>query len=336
MASNLARTVLGDIPADRLGVTMVHEHLVLPTRQMWPWVQGADGQLTQDGPTFLAGSLANYRQHGGGTLVDVSASHHKPDPRMWRAISEQTGVHIIASTGFTKEPMYPPWVEQWGIDEFEQFFVKEISEGLGDSDVKAGIISEVGSFRNLIRPREEKVLRAAARAAKRTGVPISTHCTLGTMPLAQLDLFEQEGMDLGRVAIGHQDLHSNLEVHEAIMQRGAFVQFDTIGKERYDYVIQENRGLGEVEYISERHYRKDADRLACLVELVKRGHAKQLMLSQDMSDSESFFSPDTHGKWGYAFLLGSFVPRLRAAGVPEEAIQVMLVDNPSKFFSLGG
>jgi phosphotriesterase-related protein len=157
------------------------------------------------------------------------------------------------------------------------------------------------------------------------------------MGLAQLDILEEEGVDLSRVVIGHQDLRSDLDTHEAIMKRGAYVQYDTIGKERYDYVIQENRGLWEagpalrVEYLAERHYRQDDDRLACLVELINRGYADHIMLSQDMSAREACLNPNTHGEWGYAYLLGNFVPRLREAGVSEDALHLMLVENPRRF-----
>ncbi len=333
MAATKARTVRGDIAAEQLGKTMVHEHLRLPPQQFWPWTKGADGKPVQEGLPFLVNSVKYFAQHGGGTLVDVTASNNKPDPLMLRELSEKTGVHVIVSTGFYKEPMYPAWVQKWEIEDFERFFVKEITEGIGETGVKAGIISEIGTFRNRVNPREEKVLRAAARAHKHTGAPISTHCTLGTMPLAQLDILEEEGVDMAHLALGHQDLRSDVDVHEQVIKRGAFVQYDTIGKERYDYVIQENRGLGEVEYLSERHYRKDDDRFACLVELVKRGYAKQIMLSQDMSAVESCFNPETHGTWGYAYLLGGFVPRLRAAGVSDEALELMLVENPKRFFA---
>jgi len=331
------QTVRGDISPDELGITMTHEHLRMPPKHFWPWVAGKDGKRQQDGLAFLIETTSRFAESGGKTLVDVTASHHQPDPGTLRQLSEATGLNIVVSTGFYKEPLYPPFVLDWGVDDFKDFFVKELTEGAGDSGIKAGIIGEIGTFRNRVNPREEKVFRAAARAHLCTGAPISTHATLGTMGLAQLDILEDEGVDLSRVVIGHQDLRSDLDTHEAIMKRGAYVQYDTIGKERYDYVIQENRGRWEagpdlrVEYLAERHYRKDDDRLACLVELIDRGYADQIMLSQDMSAREACLNPNTHGEWGYAYLLESFVPRLREAGVSEDAIRMMLVENPSKF-----
>lgn len=335
MQTGTIQTVRGNIPPDELGICMMHEHLCKPPQFFWPWVGQADGKYQRDGLAFLINSVLHYARFGGRTLVDVTASHNKTDPRELCQLSEATGVNIIVSTGFYKEPFYPSFVLDWGVDEFAKFFVKELTEGIGDTGVKAGLIGEVGTFRNRVNPREEKVLRAAARAHFRTGAPISTHATLGTMGMAQLDILEDEGVNLSRVVIGHQDLHSDISTHEMLIKRGAYIQFDTIGKERYDYVIQENRGLGEVEYLQERHYRQDNDRLVCLLELIQRGYADHIMLSQDLSVTESCFNPETHGEWGYAYLLGGFIPRLRAAGVSEEAIHLMLVDNPKKFLALG-
>jgi len=337
MQAGQVQTVRGEISPDELGITMMHEHLRLPPAAFWPWITAPDGGRRQDGLAFLSDATTQYAGLGGRTLVDVTASHHQPDPLMLRQLSETTGLNVIMSTGFYKEPLYPSLVLEWDVNDFVAFFVKELTEGAGDTGIKAGIIGEIGTFRHRINPREEKVLRAAARAHLRTGAPISTHATLGTMGLAQLDILEQEGVDLSRVVIGHQDLQSDVDTHEAIINRGAYVQYDTIGKERYEYVIQENRGSWEaapglqVEYLAERHYRKDEDRLACLVELINRGHADHIMLSQDLSARESCLNPDTHGEWGYAYLLGSFVPRLRGAGVSEEDIGLMLVENPRRF-----
>lgn len=331
------QTVCGDIAPDELGVTLMHEHLRPPVKYIWPWVSGPDNRRSQDDLAWLIDVVRPYVACGGRTMAEVSSHHRQIDNRAEQlvALSEATGMHIVMGTAFYKEPMYPEWVQKWGIEDFQAFFLKNVTEGIGNTSIKAGIIGEIGTFRGRVNPREEMVLRAAARVHRQTGVPISTHCTLGTMPMAQIDILEDEGMSLSRVVLGHQDLRSDVDVHEAAIKRGAYIQYDTIGKERYDYVIQENRGLGEVEYLSERHYRKDADRLACLVELVKRGCAGHIMLSQDMSVTESFFNPDTHGRFGYTYLLDCFVPHLREAGVSEADINTMLVENPKRFLAFG-
>jgi phosphotriesterase-related protein len=111
--------------------------------------------------------------------------------------------------------------------------IDEIVIGIDGTSLKAGIIAEIGSSEGMITEREAKVFKAAARAHNETGRPISTHTSFSTMGLEQLALLKRESVDLSRVVVGHCDLKDNLENILRMIDLGAYVQFDTIGKNNY-------------------------------------------------------------------------------------------------------
>jgi phosphotriesterase-related protein len=153
------------------------------------------------------------------------------------------------------------------------------------------------------------VFRAAARAHKKTGAPLSTHTWLETLAQDQLDLFEDEGVDLSHVIIGHMGDLSHLDNVHAVLARGANVQFDHVGME---------------------HFQRDKQRVKNVCQLVREGFAGRLVLSHDVCYKHLLHWYDGPG---YDHMLTSFVPALRAAGVSEDAITTMLIDNPRRLLA---
>jgi phosphotriesterase-related protein len=188
---------------------------------------------------------------------------------------------------------------------------RDLEEGVGDTGIRAGIIGEIGCDR-VISAVEERVFRAAARAHRRTHATITTHAARWPVGEAQLDLLAEEGVDPGRVIVGHCDMVPDPAYHRRLAQRGAWVQFDTI------------QGSRE---------RDTARRLDWIRALVDAGLERRVLLSHDVcltSDLAAYGGP------GYAYLLTGFRDRMRQAGFPDTLVTTLLVDNPRKALTGAG
>jgi phosphotriesterase-related protein len=182
--------------------------------------------------------------------------------------------------------------------------------------IRPGIIGEIGTDKPWLTAREERVHRAVARAARRTGLAITTHAVMSDVGLAQLRIFEEEGADPSRVVIGHADSYPDLAHYLALIGRGASIEFDFLGM---SFTAQERAGEPRV--------------IALVLELLSRGHAGQLLFSQDVCHDGQLSSFGGHG---YTYLQQTFLPRLAAAGVDAGTLQTITVDNPRRLLSLPG
>jgi phosphotriesterase-related protein len=267
-----------------------------------------DADCLLDEFDHIRDELSDLSRRGLRRIVDMSCRGMGRDYAYLDRMEAETGLEITASTGFYKAPFFPPVVESAGIEALAALLVADIETGVEGSGRKAGIIGEIGTSLGRMTQEEEKVFRAAAAAHEKTGVPISTHTTLGTLGREQTALLLSLGVDPARLIIGHLDLANDLEVILQVLDRGVSVEFDTIGKIKY--LPDERR----IEFIK-----------AC----VDRGYSKQLFLSMDITRRSHLRA---NGGIGYAYLMDSFVPRLREAGVREQALTDMLETNPDRFF----
>lgn len=334
------QTVLRPVAAGDLGVTMMHEHLtpdsflVVAPRPKGEEVGPPPGErcIPLNDVASLVRQLLDVRNRFGlRTVVECTPGPARKVDALHQ-IAEATGLNIIASTGSFRDPHMTAFVRQASVSELADFFAREITEGVDGSGIRAGII-KAGSSMYAITPVEEKVIRAAARAHRRTGAPITTHTTVGTMGREQIQILEDEGADVSRVVIGHSDLNSNPDYHEGILRRGGNVGFDTVGKERFVRVRDETAGRERYEFEQEAYFVPDWQRRATLLELVRRGYAGQIVLSSDISSVEALGNPATLGSWGYGYLLGWFVSTLRQAGATEHDLDQMLVESPRRILA---
>jgi phosphotriesterase-related protein len=266
-----------------------------------------------------------------GALVELTGRaqvERGHDLATLQEISRRTGLALIVGVGLYKEP-FAPWIAAADVDEVADRLVTMATEA------SAGILGEVGTSLDEITVNEEKCLRASARAHLRTGLALSTHCTLGTMAAEQVAILVEEGVDLSRVVIGHVDLKPDVEALDEVLGLGVTIGFDTFGKQWFDYQVPGSRGSGGGEFIKWAYRRTDDARLGALVELLNRGWERQIVLSSDMSGREAYLNSDTHGRYGYTFLHARVLPALRETGVGEQAIRSMVVDNPARILSVG-
>jgi predicted metal-dependent phosphotriesterase family hydrolase len=305
-------TVSGPIPPDKLGFTLPHEHTGISLWQIanrWDyWELTADDEL-------MIEELRDYRRRGGGTLVDLTLAGVGRDPDRLRRLASATGLHIVMGTGWYREAYYPAeaLIDRRTVDDLAAEMVRELEHGIGEGGIRPGIIGEIGTDRPWVSSQEERVHRAAARAAKQTGMAITTHGIQSPVGLAQLGIFTEEGVDPGRVVIGHADSHPDLDFYLAVLDAGANLQFDFLG---HRDGVEEAREPRLVETI---------------VELLERGFASQLLLSQDVNHDRQL---KANGGFGYVYLHQHFLPTLRTAAVGEGEIRQMTIDNPARILTI--
>lgn len=290
-------TVLGPVPASSLGIVMMHEHLAL----------ALGPQQTVDDMEELAEELADLQSYGCRTVVELSNIGMGRDVSRLVTLARTSGMHIIAGTGFYVQNWHPEWVAHRSVDELAELMVKELEQGIEDSGVCAGVIGEIGTSQHAITPDEEKVFRAAARAHHRTGRPISTHTSLGSLPLEQLDLLAEEDVDPRYITVGHLDLADDYAAVLEVARRGAYVQLDTFGKTAYQ---------------------SDEARVQRLLDLAAAGYERSLLVSVDISRNTYM---KTHGGFGYDHFLRVIMPELRRRGLGDSTLENILVNNPRRF-----
>ncbi len=308
------QTVLGPIDPAQLGMTLPHEHTQIA---LWHIPDRWDyWQLTRDEPVILE-ELAAYRAAGGSALVDLTPAGVGRDPDWLVGLARASGLHLIMGAGWYRGAYYPPTLDldRRSVDALVDELVGEITHGVGESQVRPGILGEIGTDKPWVSALEERVHRAVGRAARRTGLAITTHAVLSPVGLDQLAIFEAEGADPTRVVIGHADSYPQLDHYLAIIERGASVEFDFLGM---SFTPAERHGEARV--------------IELLCELLGRGHVEHVLLSQDVCHDSQL---RRYGGNGYTYLADTFLPRLRAAGVSEADIETMTVANPRRLLTIG-
>jgi 5-phospho-D-xylono-1,4-lactonase len=298
------RTVLGDINQEELGFTYSHEHL-------WtnPPAQQKDRDLELTDYEASVSELWRFKRAGGKALVDATTLDYGRDASRLKRMSEETGVNVIATSGFNKYIYFPKWVEALTIEEIQQKLVRDVTIGMDGTDAKAGFL-KAGSWNQLIHPLEEKVTRAVARAQLETDAPIWLHTEAGTMGEELLDILEEEGVDLTKVGVGHSDRNADPYYHLQLAKRGAYVQFDGVSKIKYY---------------------PDSTRVSLIKNMIENGYAEQLLISADMG--RQCYLHAYGGGPGFEYILKKFIPRLLEEGVSQADIDTIFVQNPARWLA---
>ena len=290
--ANQVMTVTGPVDVDELGLTLMHEHIFLDLmRDAWIFTN-----ILND-PELADLELDILVQAGGATVVDLTSGglrefdnpimfHQNdltplPPPLAVRRAAEGSGLKIIMGAGWYHENYYKPRLWDLSTDQMATEIIGELRDGMEGTDVKAGIIGEIGAQYNRLSAIEERVLRAAARAQIETGVGLTTHTTRGVGGLEQLDVLEQEGVDLSRVVLAHSGGQPYPEYHARIARRGACVSFDR---------------MGSLPDMTEFHRQRV---LQNIKRLIDDGHTDRIVLSHDVCYADDLA---TNGGCGYAWL----------------------------------
>ncbi len=312
-----ARTVLGDVDVLQLGATNAHEHLAITGGLIT--VQHPDFRLND--PDRAIEEVRDFADAGGATIVDATPCGIGRDPDALIAISKSTGVHVIGCTGVHKESYYldSHWRFHYSIEEIAGLWEAEVNVGMeksayegpivSRSSARAGII-KVGSDYQNIAKQTKRAFEAAAIVHLKTGVPILTHSELGTMMLEQIELLRSFGVAPKHVIISHGDRNPDWLVHRDVAQTGAYIEYDCPGR---------------VKYFPE----------STIVELLQKifdlSLGNHILLGGD--NARRSYWKSYGGGPGVAYILRSFIPRLKAEGFSEEHIQQLLVKNAADAFA---
>ena len=349
------QTVLGPVDSSTINRVLPHEHLLALTPG--PWLSGGHGPLAGDGPddagdatrryaddqvATAVGALRHLTQHGINTIVDLSPygvvgrDDQGANVALLRRIAQETGLHVITGTAVYLESFSPPWTIAATLAELTERFIADATTGIDGTDVKAGILGEQATSLDRITPHEEKCLRAAARTQRETGLTLYTHTTHGTMALEQIAILRQEGCDPKRIIIGHVDTHPDTAYVRKVLDTGVNVAFDTIGKQHWDFRVEPvDSNQPDGDYQKSAYKRADLTRADRIARLVHEGFTDQIQLAHDITGSEVYLNPDTHGQWGYSYLALKFVPLLQERGVTDQQLDQMMRSNPLQSLEVG-
>ncbi|MBJ3816912.1 phosphotriesterase-related protein [Shimwellia pseudoproteus] len=288
---------------DPSGYTYAHEHLYI---DLSAFKNNPD--CCFDEYILIRDEMRQLIARGVRNIIEVTNRYMGRNVDFIARLMADTGINVLLSTGYYQQAFYPPHVAQSDVQALAAEMIHEIEHGIGNSGIRASVIAEIGSSEGQITPDEAKMFHAAALAWHQTGRPISTHTGFSTMGLEQLALLTSWGVPAQSIVIGHCDLRENLDTVLRLIDGGAWVQFDTIGKNSYF---------------------PDEQRVAMLQALSQRGLLNRVMLSMDITRKSHL---QKNGGPGFSYLMDSFIPQLRAAGISQYEIDLMLRDNPATFF----
>lgn len=284
------------------GITYMHEHTTIDLSEV---KNNEDCQLDTFDETVR--EFKKLYDKGVRNIVDVTNLGMGRNIPYVQKVAEKSGMNILFSTGFYQEAFYPIQVFRQTKEQLAAKMVKEIKEGIKETDAKAEIIGEIGTSYNEWTETERKVFEAVVLAHEETGKPITTHTSIGTLGHEQVRFFQEQNVDLDRVVIGHVDLTGDADYILDMLKTGVYVEFDTVGKESY---------------------MPDQVRAEILKKIQDKGYMDRVLLSMDITRKSHL---EYQGGLGYSYLLDSFIPLLETYGITESSIDKMLVKNPLTF-----
>ena len=322
MSQTTLTTVTGAISPDTLGKTLMHEHLVIGYPG-WESDSMHPGPALDERVSRCVDRIAELQDLGFTSLLDPCPSDLGRDVELMAKVSQQTGFQIICATGLYKqaEGGHPYWHARamFGptADAMAELFIEEITEGIGKSGVKAGII-KVATGHGEMTDYEHTVFEAAARASAETGAPLTTHTDQGTVGDLQQRTLIAGGAAPNRIVIGHSCGTSDTDYHMKIARGGSYLGFDRFGLD----MLQ-----------------PDDERVAALARLIENGAGDRIVVSHDSvwCWRGQPFPPEIQAQmeapWTPSHFSLRIVPKLEAAGVSAAQIDALLVENPRRFFA---
>jgi phosphotriesterase-related protein len=302
MAAHLV-TTLGDFTADQVGWMLAHEHLFANFV--------ADDDHDAD-PAAVAArmtpELERARAAGITAMVDATAVGGARRPDVLLTVSQASGMPTLAATGLFKEPAKTDWVRAHSEAALRDWMILELTEGIDQTFMRAGWI-KLSVTDSGVQPHEATLIRAAAGASRVTGAVVGSHTVGAALANDELDLFLKAGGASDRFIWIHTQTEPDVAKHEAFARRGAWIEYDAIDEDRHDDAY-----------------------LDMIVRALEKGYADRVLLSHDRvgynpaQPTGGVFKP-------YTYLTEQFVPKLRACGVDDAALEVLLRHNPFRAYA---
>ncbi len=330
-------TVLGEINENELGVTSSHEHIFIDMRHCVD-VTGNEPPIfrepfqtehraevcldpyavldnaLQEGIENAVYELEYFKVHGGNTIIDCTLDEIGRDPLALKEVSKRTGVHIIAGCGHYYHKAHAPYVKDASVAQLADEMRKDIVEGIHGTEVKAGIIGEIGTSA-VISADEKKVLTAAGIVGAETGKAIHVHTDLYTENgFEVIEILTREGMSPEKICIDHVDVKIRPDYIRGLLDKGAYVEFDNFGKEFY--------------VNKERRFAYDLERVQVLKRLLDEGYGDKILVCNDICLKSMW---KQYGGLGYAHILRGVKQMALENGIDENTYLSLLTKNVKNF-----
>lgn len=338
-------TVTGPIDKKDLGIVTPHEHIFIDMSVFYQEPEEISAKVRARGPVTIeklgvlkrnpfavldnvqmmdfdtqVEEIVYFKSAGGRTIVDATTVGLGRDPELLRDVAARTGLNIVAGAGFYVGPAQNAWALELTQDEMEEQIVREIETGIGHTDIRAGIIGEIG-VSHILYPFEEKSLKAACRAQVRTGAPLMIHINpWSTQGRAAMKTVQAHGIAAEKVVICHSDVENREDYIFELLDMGVFLEFDNFGKEMATDLWDVKPGSGR--------FATDWERVRLIQMIVERGYASQMLFSCDVCLKTLLHA---YGGWGYDHVLAHIVPMLLEVGVPRPEIDRIMIENPARW-----
>ena len=335
----MVMTVLGEMEKSKLGITSPHEHIFIDMKKcvvpptdslelfhdtvrvdtradvaLNPYAIWDNAVLDEMDKALE--EVKQFKKWGGQTLVDCTLDEIGRDPLAMREISQKTGVNIILGCGHYYKMAHPEWLAESSVEDLANEMIRDITVGIGQTDVKAGIIGEIGTSAVMFED-EKKVLRAAGIASAATDKAIHVHTDLYTENGHEIiKILQQEGAKANRICIDHVDVWLRPDYIKALLDQGVYIEFDNFGKEFY---------------VSEaRRFAYDLERIRVLKELIEAGYQDQILISNDICLKSMW---RTYGGLGYTHILCGVKYMAEENGIDEDTYLSLLTKNVVNFIA---
>jgi phosphotriesterase-related protein len=323
-------TVTGPIDAEALGTTLIHEHLIFRDEAVlaqWPHA-GTVKEAEPPEPVAPGDELGvalecarSVVESGVKTIAEPTGMFGGRDVEFSRRVAEDTGLQVVPCTGIYTYDYLPPYFQFRDEDAMADLFVHDIQEGIQGTGIKAAFL-KCAADEPGVTPNVEKVHRAIARASVRTGTPIMAHSRPAseTGP-RQVEIFEEEGVDPARIQIAHTGDTDDLDYIERLLDKGVYIGMDRYGLEIFLPMDRRN---------------------ATVTELLERGYADRMFLSQDFCATLDWYPPEVGRQlvesgaakdWSMTLVVDQVIPTLREAGMTDSQLDTMMVENPKRWLT---
>jgi phosphotriesterase-related protein len=342
------QTVLGLIEPEAVGITLPHEHLLMDLttgcfiepdaaseRKLahqpvtmdilyWlktHWIQNVDNMQLMDQELAIEEALF-FKRAGGDTIVEVSNIGLSRDPVGLVNISRATGLNIVMGSGYYVGSSHPKELADKSEEDVAGEIIRDITAGVGNTDIRAGIIGEIGCSQPLT-DNERKVLRASAMAQRRTGAPLSVHPSPNDDLVPEIiEILRSAGADLSHTVICHCDIFGLAsETMDLIVEAGCFLEIDNFGQPAGVFFKFQDRLIETP---------SDAQRVNMIIELIEKGYLPSILISCDHCYKHTYIA---YGGYGYAHIIRDIVPAMKMKGMDDGQIRSILVDNPKRWLT---
>ena len=346
-------SVNGPLDPDRLGITLMHEHLFIeiwkhfspaynaPATEVALWEQKLtlenlhlardlrpikDNFMLSDDQVAID-EVLEYGNRGGNTIVEVTSIGLGRDSLALRRVANATGLNIIMGAGWYIKAYHPSDMDQRTVEDLTAEIIQDITVGVGQTGIQAGIIGEVGINGDPITANEEKSIRASARASRATGAAITFHEGGTSRERFQVaGMIGEEGGDLTRTIFGHSNSYAgDIPFLLELLELGVYVQFDTLGT--VGTPLARKPVVSGPGHIKGPQAALDVLVAEAIPQLIEAGFEDRILLSQDVCVKAHL---KRYGGTGYSFILEKFLPFLRTQGVTEKHINKLMVENPKR------